>query len=290
MSIVALSETSLENDLAQELRDKVGRGDLELPVLSQAAAEVVSLCIEGASDARTLANALNHDPALAGHVLRVANSAAYAPVEPIVSLAQAVSRMGLKTVGQIAFGIAVGSRVFHAPGHEAWVKEMWLHAALTGAWAREIARVKRSSVETAFVCGLLHDIGEPVLLQAAIDLLSRSGTTATRDQLEPILLELHSAAGVALARAWKMAPSIVESIGEHHVERAAHEHAETAILQLADELALVTAAEVDDGFAERAMERSRNCAAFARLGLYEDDLAALFTRVSKVREFAGAMQ
>lgn len=256
MSTAALPDTSLENDLAQELRDKVGRGDLELPVLSQAAAEVVSMCIEGATDARTLADALNHDPSLAGHVLRVANSAAFAPVEPVVSLAQAVSRMGLKTVGQIAFGIAVGSRVFHAPGHEEWVREMWRHAALTGAWAREVARVKRASVESAFVCGLLHDIGEPVLLQAAIDLLSKSSTSATRDELEPILLELHAQAGASLARAWKMAPWIVDSIANHHDDRAASDGPERAILQLADELALCTGS--DDEFPERAAACVRN--------------------------------
>ena len=38
------------------------------------------------------------------------------------------------------------------------------------AYAKEIARLRRSNVEGAFLCGLLHDIGKPVLLQTLVDI------------------------------------------------------------------------------------------------------------------------
>ena len=38
------------------------------------------------------------------------------------------------------------------------------------AFAKEIARMRRANVESAFLCGLLHDIGKPVILQALADL------------------------------------------------------------------------------------------------------------------------
>jgi putative nucleotidyltransferase with HDIG domain len=282
-------DTSLENDLARELREKVASGNLELPVLSQTATQVASMCMDGAADARSLANALNHDPALAGHVLRVANSAKYAPVEPIVSLQQAVSRMGMSTVGQIAYAVAIGSRVFHAPGHDEWVHEMWRHAALTAGWAREIARVKRTSVEGAFVCGLLHDVGEPVLLQAAIDLLTRANTSASREQLEPLLHELHGAAGARLARAWKMAPWIADAIENHHAAQAAPSCQDASIVLLADELAVRM--ERDEGqFLDNARRELPSTHVVEQLNLYDDDLETLLGRVQAVRDFAGALQ
>ena len=62
----------------------------------------MSLCSEETCDAARLAELITHDQALAGHVLGVSNSAAYAPKEPIVSLQQAVSRLGSDTVCEIA--------------------------------------------------------------------------------------------------------------------------------------------------------------------------------------------
>ncbi len=282
--------TAIDNDLARELRQKIAQGELELPVLSQTASQVASMCMQGSSDARTLANTLNHDPALAGHVLRVANSAKYAPVEPIVSLQQAVSRMGMTTVGQIAFAVAVGSRVFHAPGHEDWVRAMWRHAALTAAWAREIARAKRANVEGAFVCGLLHDVGEPVLLQAALDLLAKAKSSATRDELEPLLHQLHAEAGAKLARAWKMAPWIADAIEQHHSAVAGTCCQDAAIVRLADELALCMERGALEAFAERAKAELAAHPALEQLNLYDDEFAALVGRAGAVNDFAGAME
>src|SRR5262245_292287 len=72
--------------------------DIELPVLPDATARVVALCADEKTNARAIENALTRDPALTAHVLRIANSAAYAPREPIVTLQQAVTRLGLATL------------------------------------------------------------------------------------------------------------------------------------------------------------------------------------------------
>ncbi len=288
MPPTTVTSTGVDNDLARELREKIARGELELPMLSQTATEVAALCLQGACDARALASTLNHDPALAGHVLRVANSAAFAPAEPIVSLQQAISRLGLATVGQIALAVSIGARVFQVPGHDGWVREMWRHAALTAAWAREVARAKRENVEGAFVCGLLHDVGEPVLLQAAVDLLTRSKSAATRAQLEPLLDELHASAGAELARRWKMANWISAAIEHHHAPGGGGATA-ACIVQLADQLALRMGSDLEE-FPARVSDEVGALPAVAELGLYEEELAALLARVGAVHSFAGAMQ
>ena len=55
-------------------------------------------------------------------------------------------------------------------GRERRIKTLWAHSAAAGAWAREIARLRRMNVESAFLIGLMHDIGRPVLLQLVSDL------------------------------------------------------------------------------------------------------------------------
>src|SRR5688572_7702587 len=75
--------------------------DLELPVLPEATARVMALCEDEKTNARAIEGVLERDPSLAAHVLKVANSSAYAPKEPIVSLQQAVSRLGMAAIRNI---------------------------------------------------------------------------------------------------------------------------------------------------------------------------------------------
>lgn len=290
MTTSPFNAASVESDLRRELADRIERGELELPLLSHAATRIATLCLEGDADPRALAELLNRDPALAGHVLRVANSSAYAPVEPIVSLQQAVSRLGSSTLGQIAFAVAVGSRIFQVAGQEGWVREMWRHAALTAGWAREISRLRRRNGEASFLCGLLHDVGMPVLLQAATDLLARAGASVTRQELESVLLELHGRAGARLAEAWKMPACAREAMLRHHSCAGELEHAdEVRTTGLADALADWTADHPGESVAE-GLERLRSLPLLEPLGIYDDELEGLLGRRERVCDFAGALQ
>lgn len=51
--------------------------------MQQVATRIVALAFDPASDARCLAELIERDPTLAGHVMRVANSAPYGPRTPV---------------------------------------------------------------------------------------------------------------------------------------------------------------------------------------------------------------
>src|SRR5262245_51735897 len=81
--------------------------DLELPILPEAATRIVALCADEKTDAKAIEGVLERDPSLASHVLRVANSSAYAPKTPIVSLQQAVTRLGIGTLRNIVLAVSL---------------------------------------------------------------------------------------------------------------------------------------------------------------------------------------
>lgn len=82
------------------LEQKIVNGDLTLPVLSTVVAEVVQLTQSSDSNAAQLSALIHRDQTLAGHVLRLANSPLYLPSIPIVSLQQAISRLGYRVIGK----------------------------------------------------------------------------------------------------------------------------------------------------------------------------------------------
>ena len=170
-----MNPTAPTPELPDKLRDLfeqyVAAGRLELPFLPTTATQVLGACNEGSCDARELSELIQTDQSLAGHVLRIANSAAYAPLEPIVSLQQATSRLGMQTMCEIALAVSMKGRVFKVPGYQTKVRAMWVHSAMAGCYAKEIARKIRHNVEGAFLCGLLHDVGKPVVMQGFLDIL-----------------------------------------------------------------------------------------------------------------------
>jgi putative nucleotidyltransferase with HDIG domain len=281
---VASKATSAEVWLLGALGEIVDAGAVDLPVMPEAAAQILDLVNDPSADAKKLAVILQRDPSLASHVLRVANSSAFAPREPIVSLQQAISRLGLTNLTQIATAVALRSKVFKVSGYEDLLREIWFHSATAGAYAKEIARLRRHNVEGAFLCGLLHDVGKPIVLQSAVDLVASKGVAVDRFVIEAAMETLHGRVGALLAKKWKL-PAFMESVMLHHEEPSlAREHLEDVrVACLADRLSYWA----KEASPERAEELRRH-PVVAALNLYAEDWQTLVAARERVVQVAQA--
>ncbi len=205
-----------DGTLRQRLIERIADGKLALPVLPGSSARVLASCQEPTSNAEELADLIRNDPALTGHVLRVANSAAYAPREPIVDLKIAISRLGLAAFSGIVVGMAVREKMFRMRGFEARLRGLWRHSSTTGAWAMEIAQVKGVHGETSFLAGLLHDVGKAVVLQALGELARSRAEKLDADLCEELMVEFHTSVGATLLQAWSLSPLVVDAVLHHH--------------------------------------------------------------------------
>ncbi|NOT32870.1 MAG: HDOD domain-containing protein [Candidatus Eisenbacteria bacterium] len=223
------------------LLERLNSGHLVLPVIPTAATQVLQASRNENTATSKIAESLSSDPALAAHVLRAANSAAYAASEPIVSLSQAVIRIGLTTVSQIALAACMKAKLFQAGGYVDLVSPVWPRSAMAAIWAREIARVKDRDVEGAFLLGLLHDIGRPVVIQALLDLEKRNNVRYGEAQARVAMDYLHPMVGAALMRQWKMQDWMADAIAWHEDPMSAPQHREEALTaSLAQRLAYWT--------------------------------------------------
>jgi putative nucleotidyltransferase with HDIG domain len=251
---------------------------LELPLLPNIVWEVMELTSSDDVDTRKLSALIHRDQALASHILRVANSPAYMPRMPIVSLQQAVSRLGAATLGEIAFAISIQSRVFDVAGYEHEIRTLWHHAVGTGAYAKEIARLRRSNVEGAFLCGLLHDIGKPVLLQTLVDIQRSFGVTVDPAAVSAVMEACHTQVGHLIATEWGLPPHVTESITYHHDYLVAPMCTEAVMItRLADYLSyhLATPEVFDE-------ESVRHHPILSDLNFYPDDVTALLDERDRV--------
>jgi HD-like signal output (HDOD) protein len=275
---------SQEIGIRQRLVQRIAQRKLELPMLPQTAADVLTVCNDTSCDAARLAALIQRDQSLAAHTLHVANSAAYAPREPIVSLQQAVSRLGFRTMCDIAVAVAMRSKIFALEGQEERLRAMWIHSAMSGAWAKEIARTRRRNVEGAFLYGLLHDIGAPVILQAALELVQSDAVALADELLDALILEFHAEVGGTVLESWKLPDWMCAAVRFHHDPEPAGEHVEYARTAMLADL-LAHASETPDEMTDLVL---REHPVLADLDLYEEETDALFARRELVLKTAEA--
>lgn len=269
--------------LVLEVEQLVRTGSLKVPMLPQVATEVLQAASDDKCDGVRLSGLIHKDPALAGRVLKIANSPLYMAKSPLVSLQQAVSRLGFATLTEIALAASVESGVFAVPGFEQEIQTLWRESLATAAFAKEIARLRRLNVETAFLCGLLTDIGRPVVLQAAVD-LARKHKLMTKDpHVRAGLLEVASRFAAAttqsVVKAWQL-PAAVQAAASYRDDpgAAGPYTKDAAIASAARRLALnlLKPSNEDVSLHEHA--------AFVLLNLYRDDAAALVAKGDAVKK------
>ena len=180
--------------------------------------------IEGErASAKDLVELMQRDQALAGRVLRLANSGFFACSREVSTLSRAVMLLGFSTVKNLALGIKIWETLSQrgGPGMAA----LWEHSALVGAAARVIApRTRAADPEEVFTAGLLHDIGRVILRIRFAAVYDR---VAVIDGDTPLVVREreafgvdHAQAGGWLGEAWSLPPSIVEAARTHHDELA----------------------------------------------------------------------
>ena len=160
-----------------------------------------------ASDASTaeLAQLIQRDVALAGQVMRVANSALYARRSPVVTLPQAIAWLGMREIRNIAFAVALKGQVFASAYFRAEMTDLWRESVITALFAQEIARLKRRNVESAYLCGLLHRAGMAVILNNVGAAVVKHRLTPSTEHVLQLAARHEARVGTHLSIAWSVA-------------------------------------------------------------------------------------
>ena len=201
---------------AQVLETRVAAGELDIPVLPEAAREVMDACKREDCDMRELAAIVRRDPALAVHFLRLANSPLFGARTAIVSLPQALARLGVSQTRQIALLVTCQARAFVCKTRKVAAQSLRRHSVATAMWAQEIARLRRLNVEEAFLSGLLGDVGVPALWQLADDIETASAVANDPATVDADVARLHDHVGADIASRWGLPVRTVDTIRNHH--------------------------------------------------------------------------
>lgn len=230
-----LSGLSGDRDaLRTRLLERFRAPEYEPPVLPKAAAELMELSRRMDVSFVDVERVLEQDPLLTGEVLRTAASPMYLGRVPVRSLTQAVQRLGLRTLRDIAVQVSLQRKIFKAKGAEALMRALGRHSAATAHGARIVTRYCALESEHAFLCGLLHDVG----VAGAVIVLAESGGPLDLENQWSAILDVHEEGTVEMLRRWALPTEALLPLGVHHAAMiGGHVHPMAAAIRLADELA-----------------------------------------------------
>lgn len=170
------------------------------------------------SDADQIARVIQFDEALAGLVLRLANSAYFSPAQRISSVKRAVAYVGLVQLKQLLLPMATASFLDAAlPAYRLDRGQLWSHAIGMAVGARYLAASHSVVVaEAAYTAGLLADVGLRVFDPVLQTLPAAAGQVPTL-AIERACLGLdHARLGAMIARRWRLPEMVIDAIEHHH--------------------------------------------------------------------------
>lgn len=267
------------HDVHDFLHAVLREGGVELLPMPQVAARIVTLAFDPSGDAASLAALVEHDPTLAGHVMRVANSAAYRPGAPLASLQQAIARLGPGEVQNLAAALAVRGQVFTAPGHESEVEELWREAVAAALWAREIARMRTEDADVAYLCGLLHGVGRTAVIRGVSRVEGISGRVFDARSLALLLDEFEEDFAHRISGDWRLPPIVAAAVtGWRHFAACREFQHQAALTHAAVQLA--TASLHPDLFNRGYLASNP---VFAALGIEASQLEELLAHSDRIK-------
>jgi len=194
-----------------------------------------------------LAEIVCQDASLASHVLRVANSSYYGFESRVDTISRAVSIIGQRDLQNLVLSTSVINAFGVQEDELINLNQHWVHSLFTGILARHISSQITPKIlhkERLFVAGLLHDIGQLLMVKKIPEMMRIVNFRAKQNQeswrdCERLVFGLdHGEIGSVLMRQWHFPDSLQAVAKYHHIPALAKAHnIEVSIVHIADVMA-----------------------------------------------------
>lgn len=211
------------NPLADSLKNL-----LRLPRMSPLTMQVLGTLARRNCEIPELVDLVEKDTLLSAGLMQLANSAAFARLQPIHSLRHAVSMIGLGTMRRFALAFSVSNLFSRSkPASTFSLTRFNVHAVATGILAELLAdQLPADAREDAFLAGMLHDVGKLLIavnqprqydeILAAVALSRRPLVEIEKE----ILTVDHAELSAIAIEHWDLAEDVSRAARLHHTPEA----------------------------------------------------------------------
>jgi len=207
-----VSPNVINTPLFTEIYDDLINDRLVVPSMPEVALKIRHLVEDDDIPIPQLAKVLNIDPAISAKLIKSANGALYHGQPAVDTCARAISRLGLNTTKHLVVSFVMRNlfcEKIHDDLLNQHARDLWFHSVEVAAISMALANVTPGmNAEEALLAGLLHDIGELVILSYAENYPEM---IVDNETLDDVIKHLKAEIGAVVLREWKFPDAIVEA-------------------------------------------------------------------------------
>ncbi len=194
-----------------------------LPSLPQVLLRILDAIHSEHADYQHIADIVRHDTAMTARLLDIANSSYYGRAKGCQTIERALLVLGTDTVKTIVITASI-KQFFNRfnPHHGPFVKAFWRRSLTSANFAHILANLTGyPAPEEAYLCGLLMDVGQLILLnqydQRYLDLLAGANDDRTLLEAEHTQFQRsHNDIGADMVDDWQLSGFSGDAVRRHH--------------------------------------------------------------------------
>ena len=232
--------TASDKPLQELIVEAIATRDVRLPVFNPVALRLQKALHREDVKIADIEAMIVEDQTLASQILRVANAAFYRGLQQATTIRKAIIRLGIQQVVNLAMVVAQQNLYKAGSGTFAlYLKKLWQHAfasAMASKWLAERCGY-RNEADTAFLAGLLHNIGQLAVLKILEDLHANRAITANLPEnliIEILDSDMHTSQGYALMQKWNLPDEYRDVVRDHHQDTYDTNNVLLVIVRLVD--------------------------------------------------------
>lgn len=224
------SSLSVDNVMLQEMQEQAGddgrlllyefeqelnAGRVVLPSLPEVAFRIRELIENPDCSMEELSRLVKTDPAIAAKLVKVANSALYRDVSHCDDTLTAITRLGWVTTKQLVASFAIlGLFRTKSDVYKEHMQRLWQQSVEVACYSYVLAKqLPGFNEEEAMLAGLIHSVGEIVLLTYAERFYDLS---ADENRLNQLITNLRGHLGAMVLSKWEFNEGLVTVARESH--------------------------------------------------------------------------
>lgn len=224
---------------ARELAERAS----DIFVLPDAVTRLKECMDDSAASMDDIAEIIAFDPGLTSQLLKVANSALYRFPNKIETISKAIQVIGTRSVYDLSLAYGISNTFSDVETQIIDLDKFWEQSVSCALLAKYFAEQKRlREPERLFVSGLLHNIGELVVLSVSAKAAKRCmafNTRVTPAQLQRAVLGFtYVELSACMLESWGIPSTIFAPVSQIHTGNLSEHNMDAQILQLAYVLAL----------------------------------------------------
>ncbi len=209
----------------QEIIKKIYAEVDNLPPIPDVITKTNELINDPNSSIKEISSVIKQDPSLTADILKLANSAWYITRSSVETIEQATSIIGLKQLSTIM--LSIGAKKVLKERYES-MEEVWNHSYKCAFFSKYLMKMitrQVDDIESAYLAGLLHDIGKIVLLSITPELSKRiillsEAKNVSIVEIERLALGLtHADIGGKITENWNFPTKMTIAISYHHTPK-----------------------------------------------------------------------